>query len=330
MMNKKILRQQVRDRLHESVEELNKALDGYDLETLEPVLKRISSGQGFPHWYPNLKQEQTLPNLDGKSVGSVIEMLYLAVLETKILRDSDIPELKVNPAKGVDFPDLDLGVKSPSTNYATSEPFFSAYERLLGSEYDCVVLLTNYQSIKKNTSLKLKIVKARYFDNTQLADKQLCQIAREKRDWLLRLGEPEAKKVFRFLAYVNKQDWRARHLLELFNVMPSQQEFSKKLEDIKQHYEKTNKDRIRNEKELIPDYELSCLLALEEITPVHMGVINAMGNWIVETFQDFGRYPNGNEWGRLKTSPLNGEIGMSMALQWRYNFSTVFAEKQDA
>jgi len=88
-------------------------------------------------------------------------MLLIAVLETKTFRSVAIPPLRVNPARGVDLPDLDLGIKSPSENYCTSEPLFSAYERLNGSEYDALVLLTDYQDAKSKPPLKLQIIQWR-------------------------------------------------------------------------------------------------------------------------------------------------------------------------
>ncbi|MCP4373096.1 MAG: hypothetical protein GY797_34070 [Deltaproteobacteria bacterium] len=325
-MDKSILRQRVKENLDESVQQLNKALRGDGIEMLEPVLIRVSSGQGLPHWYPNLKATQTLPNLDGKSIGSIIEMLYLAILESHILKDVEqLSPLKINPAKGVDFPDLDLGVKSPSTNYCTSEPFFSAYERLLGSEYDCVVLLTNYQDVKDNSSLELQIQKIQYLNSTQLADKNLCQIAKNQREWLLNLGEAEAKKVFRFLAYINQSDWRAKNLLRLLGEELSRQDVSKDIEQIKLDYESKNSNRIASNKELISGYELSCFEKIQQVRPPYLGIIDAADNWIIDTYQDAARYPNENEWNRLKTSPLDGAIGMSLALQWRYNFRAVFS-----
>ncbi|HUY90148.1 MAG TPA: hypothetical protein VMV10_15530 [Pirellulales bacterium] len=121
-------------------------------------MKRIGRGGVLPHWYKNLKKKGDLPNLDGKTIGSVIEMLLVGVLETSTFRGLEIPALRINPARGIDLPDLDLGVKSPSENYCTSEPFFSAYERLLGSEYDILVLLTDYQTAKKSPPLKLQII----------------------------------------------------------------------------------------------------------------------------------------------------------------------------
>lgn len=133
--SKEQLRQAVRDKLDNAIAVVNAALRGKDLAILEPVLQRVGRGGVLPHWYPQLRKRHTLPNLDGKTIGSVVEMLLLAVLETSILKDVGIT-FRVNPARGVDFPDLDLGVKAPSANFCTSEPYFSAYERLYGNEYD--------------------------------------------------------------------------------------------------------------------------------------------------------------------------------------------------
>ena len=124
-------------------EKINQVLDGNHLGDISPILKRINSTGNLPSWFNTLHDEGRLPNLDGKTVGSVIEKLLVCVLE-KYVFDSEVI-LNVNPARGVDIPELELGVKSPSTNYCTSEPYFSAYERLLGNEYDAIILLTNYQ-----------------------------------------------------------------------------------------------------------------------------------------------------------------------------------------
>jgi hypothetical protein len=37
--------------------------------------------------------------------------------------------------------------------------------------------------------------------------------------------------------------------------------------------------------------------------------------------------PGNDEWKLLKDGPLNGKIGMSFALQWRFNFGRVFNGK---
>ena len=120
MLIKAELRDLLRKRLEETMTELNHALQGLNLERLEPVLLHVGRDQTLPHWYQQLYDEQTFPNLDGKTVGSIIEMLFVAVLETVTFRDVEIPQLRLNPARGVDLPDLDLGIKAPSQNYATS------------------------------------------------------------------------------------------------------------------------------------------------------------------------------------------------------------------
>ena len=152
MKNKDQLREQVRTNLDSLIQAVNQSLQGKGLSKLEPVLQRIGRGGVLPHWFATLKQNGTLPNLDGKTIGSVVEMLLVAVIETRLFAQEKII-LRINPARGVDLPDLNLGVKSPSENYCTSEPFFSAYERLLGSEHDVLVLLTDYQQKKKNPPL---------------------------------------------------------------------------------------------------------------------------------------------------------------------------------
>ena len=161
MPGKDALRQTVRNDLDAVVARVNAALRGEGLEKLEPILTRLGRGGQLPHWYQGLTTTQTLPNLDGKTIGTVVEMLLVAVLETSIFVSKGIAPLRINPARGIDLPDLDLGVKSPSENYCTSEPFFSPYERLLGSEFDAVVLLTDYQQAKKNPPLKLQIIQWR-------------------------------------------------------------------------------------------------------------------------------------------------------------------------
>ena len=134
MQNKKMLRERIEEQLDDVAKQINLVLKGKNVTKIKPTLERIGRGGELPHWYALLKSKGTLPNLDGKTIGSVVEMVLVGVLENHTLAGLGAPALRVNPARGVDLPDLDLGVKSPSENFCTSEPFFSAYERLLGSE----------------------------------------------------------------------------------------------------------------------------------------------------------------------------------------------------
>ena len=324
MLTKTELRSLLRERLEQTMTELNHALQGLNLERLESVLLRVGRGQTLPHWYEQLRDQQTLPNLDGKTVGSVIEMLFVAVLETLTFQDIEISQLRLNTARGVDLPDLDLGIKAPSQNFATSEPFFSAYERLLGSEYDALIMVTDYQERKEHPPLRLQIIQWRYFLSTELADFALTTIARKHRDWLLSQSEAWTQKIFRFLAYINQSDWRASHLRRIVNAMQEEDKIQKLVLEAKKDFTKKNIQRTHKDKEAIPDHEIRSLLSILEAQPVTLGIVDAVDNWVVENYKDFARLPNENEWRRLLVSPLNGQIGMSFALQWRYNFGRAF------
>ncbi|WP_368564128.1 hypothetical protein [Pseudoxanthomonas sp. UTMC 1351] len=327
---KAALRAIVRENLDAIMATLNAALKGEGLEVLEPVIARIARGGQLPHWYQELKERHTIVNLDGKTIGSILEMLLVAVLETGVLAKAAI-KLRVNPARGVDLPDLDLGVKSPSKNYCTSEPFFSAYERLYGNEYDCLVLLTDYQEAKKaKGDFRLQVQSWRYMRGSEIADFELCRIARKHRDWLLAEGTSTAMRVFRFLAYVNQGDWRARWLLVLADHMKERPEqFDQILEIIKKDYAKQNKTRLKNDRELIPEADLRSLQKIFGVDPRHLGVINELENWVGEFLKDASRAPNENEEKRLVHCPLDGKIGLSFALQWRYNFGRAFGASNE-
>jgi hypothetical protein len=326
------LRALVRDSLDALMDEMNSALRGDGVERLETVVKRLGRGGVLPHWFAQLKREGSLPNADGKTVGSVLEMLLVAILELGVLRGSGATPLKVNPARGIDLPDLDLGVKSPSENYCTSEPYFSAYERLYGNNHDCLVMLTNYQTAKKKSPLRLKVIDWRYMRGSEIADASLCSIGKKHRDWLLAQegqGEARAQRLFRFLAFVNQSDWQAKQLIALVKELQAEAETVDSLLDkAKADFITQNKAREKKDRELIPKEDLTALLNIRKVTPRSVGIMEQLDNWVTETLQDAARSPNSNEWERLKTSPLDGKIGMSLALQWRYNFQRAFNGKE--
>src|SRR5438876_6083492 len=88
------LRSVFRSKLPETIGKINSALRGKDVNVLEPVLARIGRGQQLPHWYEGLRKTHTLPNLDGKTIGSVVEMLLVAILETHTFRGLKAPPLR--------------------------------------------------------------------------------------------------------------------------------------------------------------------------------------------------------------------------------------------
>ena len=321
MVDISIYKDKIKNNLPLIKEKINNVLNGEDLQEIEHILKRIDSSGDFPHWFEKLKIDGSLPNLDGKTVGSVLEKIIVCIIEKYVL-DEEI-ELSLNPARGVDIPDLELGVKSPSENFDTSEPYFSAYERLLGNEYDAVIMLTNYQTAKSLTPFKLQILKIKYLNGTEIADKNLCTIAKELRN--MDIDETSLKKLVRFLAYVNKSDWEANKILKLIqNVMINKGEIEKELTNIfKDFISKNNKNKMKF-KPLIPEDSLERLMAITDINPIEQGIIKAADDWVIITQKDNGRLPNENEWNRFINGPLDGKISLSFALQWRYNFRSLF------
>lgn len=318
-MDTKELKNEIKNNIPQIQYHINEILNGKKLEEIEPILLRINSSNTIPMWYEMLKNSNELPNLDGKTVGSVIEKILVCVIE-KYIFDERVP-LSINPARGVDIPELELGIKSPSTNFYTSEPYFSAYERLLGNEYDAVVLLTNYQEAKKERPFNLQINEIRYLEGSEIADKKLCECAKFLRENID--DECMLKKAIRFLAYINQSDWEARWILKIINgVIIKEKSLDVIINKAQKDFE--NKNKKNQGKTLISDQRLERLLSIKTISPEIVGIINAADNWVIETQKDNGRFPNDNEWNRFISSKLNGKIGMSFALQWRYNFSSIF------
>ncbi|MBL4699041.1 MAG: hypothetical protein JKX70_09445 [Phycisphaerales bacterium] len=323
------IRTDIQSRLGDIVLEVNKALNGgKSLNALEPTLKRLGKGEQIPHWYSTLHKNGYLPNLDGKSLGSVIEMVLVAVLEKKFYSQSSVVPFRINPAKGVDIPAIKLGVKSPSTNYCTSEPFFSAYERLLGNEHDAVILLTNYQETKNNPPLRIQIIDHKYLFGSQISDQGLCRTARKCRESFAEDDVSELKKVVRFLVHANQQDREAKAILSVLSDDLDDSVIDTNIDQIVDKLDKSNKKKIREGKEPYSTDFIERLNKIKDSTPRWLAVVNAADNWVIENHKDFGRYPNDNEWERFLRSNLDGMIGMSFALQWRYNFGHVFSKKK--
>ncbi len=318
------LKAHLKANLEKSIRELNLVLSGKNLDVVKPTLQRIGRGGKIPHWFELLKSG-SMPNLDGKTVGSIIEMTYVAVLEKFIFSDLGI-ELNINPARGVDIPALDLGIKSPSENYCTSEPFFSAYERVIGNEHDALILLTDYQTAKNNPPVKIQIKKYKFLKGSEIADESICSIAKSvKADFLNRQDLADSKRVLQFIAYVNQSDWLAKQLLKAVSkINHSDDDIAERIKLSIKKYESDSRKKVREEKEIIPlEYKESLENILSSNTPKQL-LIKEVDSWVINVLADSARLPNENEWVRFCDSPLDGKIGMSFALQWRYNFKKIF------
>lgn len=307
-------------------ERVNAALIGRDLEDIKPILKRIDSTGNLPSWFAQLSRDETLPNLDGKTIGSVVEKLLACVIEKYVL-DSAI-QLHINPAKGVDIPELELGVKSPSENFCTSEPYFSAYERLIGNENDALILLTDYQNSKKMTSqnngLRLQIKDIRYLKGSEIADRNLCSLAELlKHEFLVtRRDECMLKRAIHFLAYINQSDWEAARILELLqSIVVDKKDAESEIVRVRRDFAKKNLKYQKEGKATLPQ---EMLTRVEGAAQSPSSVVLAAENWVTTNLNENWHSPSASVWTRILTKPLEGKIGMSFALQWRYNFSSIF------
>ncbi|NEP42490.1 MAG: hypothetical protein F6K35_26035 [Okeania sp. SIO2H7] len=151
----------------------------------------------------------------------------------------------------------------------------------------------------------------------------ISRLALKHREWLIAQNEAAAKKIFWFLAYVNKSDWRAKWLLKLINEIDSN-EIHNIINKARIDFVKKNQKLDKENKALIPEKEMQALEKIKSVAPVYIGIIDAASNWVIDYYGDAARLPNENEWKRLKKSNLNGKITMSFALQWRYNFKNIF------
>jgi hypothetical protein len=141
----------------------------------------------------------------------------------------------------------------------------------------------------------------------------------------------------KFLSFINQSDWLAKQLLRAFSLLDGSQENSDQIDAFIRtaaaDFQKQNVARTKKTTPLIPDEDLEVIRSLSKASPLELAIIDAADNWVVSTFYEAGRFPNTNEWEQLKKSPLNGKIGVSPALQWRYNFGPLFkiepAEEED-
>jgi hypothetical protein len=110
----------------------------------------------------------------------------------------------------------------------------------------------------------------------------------------------------------------------MVGAMQAEDEIRRLIEDARRDFSDKNGRAAMRDKPLIPDSDLAAIERVGTISPCYIGVIEAADNWVVEVCKDAARSPSSDEWNRLKSGPLDGQIGMSFALQWRYNFGRLF------
>ncbi|MEI8618201.1 hypothetical protein P4S63_16985 [Pseudoalteromonas sp. B193] len=78
-------------------------------------------------------------------------------------------------------------------------------------------MLTDYQTAKNAPPVRIQIIKSVYLKGTEIADKNLCRIARKNRQRLYDKSEALCKKMLQFLCHLNQQNWRGKALLTLID-----------------------------------------------------------------------------------------------------------------
>ncbi len=126
------------------------------------------------------------------------------------------------------------------------------------------------------------------------------------------------------MAFVNQSDWRAKELLRLVDCLNDDERILTKINAAESSFESKNIQKEQQGEPLFPESEIEAIRRIRTISPLHLGEIDAADSWVVEIQKEAGRFPNENEWNRYLSSPLDGAIGMSLALQWRYNFRKLF------
>lgn len=306
---------------------LNDALAGKNLRQLEAPMKRMNPGGALPAWFSQLAATRTLPNLDDRNAGGIIKKLLIGVLEKYVLKDRQ--KLHLLPTGAVTIPELELGVKTPSENFCTIEPYFSAYERLTGTGYDTLVLQTSYQDAKqtvaKNRGLKVKILNVRYLKGSEIADLQLCAIAESlKRVYADR--EDMLRRAVNFLAYANPMDWESAHFIDLLQRLGAGDlDREDAFWRIRKEFMRKNRQHEKKGRMQIPPEQLEhleCALTSQD------NIVLQAEAWAMRTLNEHWHAPSKAVWARILTQPLEGKIGMTFMLQWQYHFGTLFRSER--
>ena len=78
----------------------------------------------------------------------------------------------------------------------------------------------------------------------------------------------------------------------------------------------------------ISEEDVRLLNDLVEKKPIKEALINLSDTWVNENSPELAVIPNSYYWNKFLNSPLDGKLGVSFALQWRYNFGVSFREGQ--
>jgi hypothetical protein len=261
-------------------------------------------------WKKFLKQLQSLEAnelevSDGKSIGTFIEKLLTVLLsiEKKCVFSG-------SAAKGVDLPELNLGIKATSDRQPqSSEAFKSAYERIFGIENALLVFIYNGTAYSGEAEENLRCVQHYLLSETNVADRGLCGYARDVRELYREkiIGEDLLKSILRLLVVSDKSKKEFLGMARLIHEMASILGGGTK--GVQFRYLDASK--------------ASDVMAYLTDTKVQHALAAA-----VDAYQaHFDSYPfandgmiDGEQFKVFQEHPLDGKISLSFALQWRFQF----------
>jgi hypothetical protein len=188
-------------RLNAIVNSVNQYLAGKHHEQIAEHLRQFEPKNALPKWLKHIEEHGRPAKTDSKSLGTIIEKFIKAEISRMLTLT-----VSGSSASGVDIPELDLNLKTTSDRQPqSSEPFVSAYQRILGADHDVLVCIYNGEEFHEQ-HVPLKIIRHRFLRQTQAADKVLCSGAQplQRR---ARSDEASSKiwrRCLRALAYTKK------------------------------------------------------------------------------------------------------------------------------
>lgn len=129
-------------------------------------------------------------------------------------------------------------------------------------------------------------------------------------------SEALCEKMFQFLCHLNQQDWRAKSLLKLLDILYAPDaDIDNKIAEIFVHFKSKVKADTKKGIEPISIDEYNKIEVIMKSNTKVLAIINACNDWVIDNHKDFARLPNDNEWQRFLKSPLNEKVGLSFELQ---------------
>jgi hypothetical protein len=188
-------------------------------------------------------------------------------------------------ASGVDIPELQLNTKATSDRQPqSSEPFNSPYERVLGSKYNIIVCIYNGYEVIRIQEEPLKLISTGYLRKTEVADHGLCQAAQILKRLVVIEGNLDVQ--------LGRRGLRAIVYAKRDYKSPRGRAFKELKSALSSGIDQDIHEALKKNEEAI-SAEVEAALPTEP------------------------------EWSEFLKSPLEGKIGISFALQWRYNFSSL-------